>query len=85
MGFTLDGDYIIKNSWGTSWGESGFGTVLASRDCGLSAFVYQYESPVPAGSGLVYFNQVALGAESGEKYIISAFIISILMILGLLF
>ena len=35
-----DGNYVIKNSWGTSWGQSGFATIDVNNDCGLSAYVY---------------------------------------------
>ena len=37
VGYDISGNYIIKNSWGTGWGESGFGVISKDRDCGLSA------------------------------------------------
>ena len=40
VGMDCNGNYIIKNSWGTSWGNGGFATIDAANDCGLSAFVY---------------------------------------------
>lgn len=36
VGYTVDGDYIIKNSWGTTWGESGYAIVSKNADCGIA-------------------------------------------------
>jgi len=38
---TAAGDYIIKNSWGTSWGDQGYATISQTADCGITSNVYQ--------------------------------------------
>jgi hypothetical protein len=42
VGMDSNLNYIIKNSWGTRWGDSGFGIVNSSNDCGLSTYIFQY-------------------------------------------
>jgi cathepsin L len=44
IGYDVDGNYIVKNSWGTSWGMNGFGVVSKDRDCALSAYAFQFTS-----------------------------------------
>jgi len=40
VGMDANKNYIIKNSWGTNWADSGFATISATNDCALSAYVY---------------------------------------------
>jgi C1A family cysteine protease len=49
IGFDENGNYIIKNSWGTGWGMSGFGVVSKDPNCGISSAAYIYYSNAQAG------------------------------------
>lgn len=39
VGFTPEGHWIIKNSWGTDWGEQGFMIIDKDHNCGLTSYV----------------------------------------------
>jgi hypothetical protein len=41
IGWDSASNFIVKNSWGTTWGAGGFGVISKDRDCGLKLIVYE--------------------------------------------
>lgn len=84
IGYDSNGNYIIKNSWGTSWGDNGFGIVSKDADCGLSAWSYYYTSNAAPGANLVYANKFDLETKvspNSEYFLVPTFILMLIMVL----
>lgn len=83
VGYDSNGNYIIKNSWGTSWGTNGFGIVSKDADCALSAFAFSYTSNASPGSSLLYYNQVSLDSPNSGLYakMLGAFLLVIMALI----
>lgn len=39
IGWTKEGNWIVKNSWGKSWGQYGLGVIDGTRNCGITNFI----------------------------------------------
>lgn len=42
VGYDKHENYLIKNSWGTSWGDGGYLLLKKGKECGLRKRVYRY-------------------------------------------
>jgi hypothetical protein len=42
VGYDANGNFIIKNSWGTKWGLNGFAYINARNNCGITMYAYRF-------------------------------------------
>lgn len=43
VGYDKDGNWIVKNSWGRSWGDNGYGIISKDRNCGIDFYAEYLE------------------------------------------
>lgn len=89
VGYDSSGNYLIKNSWGTSWGSSGFGWVSGanSENCGLNLYTYQMSSKTFVNSGSSSDgSSVTPTIDSGGKWEGKLFVACwVMVVVGVLF
>ena len=80
VGYDVYGNYIVKNSWGTSWGMNGFGIVSKDTDCALSAYAFQFSSDAAPLGGVLFHNQISL--NNGYQFFSSMVFLALMVILA---
>ena len=80
VGYDADGNYIVKNSWGTTWGINGFGVVSKDRDCALSAYAFQYVSSASAGNGVIFSNQINMNSSNNGYNMLTLLVLLLLTV-----
>ncbi|KAM3129380.1 hypothetical protein pb186bvf_018528 [Paramecium bursaria] len=56
VGYDAQGNWIVQNSWGVSWGQSGYIKLKAGDTCGITKFAYQ---SLKLLSEIIYRNRYA--------------------------
>jgi hypothetical protein len=62
IGWDKNTNYIVQNSYGTSWGNQGYATLKKGKECGLRKRVYRYNwnTMISITSLLVMINLLVL-------------------------
>jgi cathepsin L len=42
IGYDSSGNYLVKNSWGKTWGDNGFAVISQENNCGIGQKVYYF-------------------------------------------
>ena len=88
FGYDKVGNYLIKNSWGKSWGTNGFATINVNKDCGITKIVLQYQdgaNTTVLKSGTCNVYQSAYGNDKSEWRMLALLQFAVIITLAMAF
>jgi hypothetical protein len=86
IGYDANGNYIIKNSWGTLWGNQGYAVIDRRYSCGIGLYSVQYVggmASAPANNATK--NNTATGSlmKNGVRSVV-ALLLVVLLVAGMI-
>lgn len=67
IGYDSSGNYIIKNSWGTTWGNAGYALLHSMYSCGVGLYVSQF-SDLKLSASNITANQLTTGESKLNSF-----------------
>ena len=79
-GWDASGNWLVRNQWGTSWGQSGDMVISAANDCGLSSLMGFVQVANPRANVQVVMDPGHPGNNVWEPFVKST-IMMVMMVL----